>query len=40
MSENEFEQQGIKFKIITEDMYEDAIRFINEHFSPDEPISR
>ena len=40
MSENEFEKQGVKFKVITEDMYDAAIDFINEHFCPDEPIQR
>ena len=40
MSENVFAEQGVKFKTITEDMFDDVIKFINEHFSPDEPISR
>ena len=40
MVENEFEEQGVQFKVITEDMYDATIDFINEHFTPDEPLSR
>ena len=38
--ENEFEKQGVEFKIITEDMFEDVKTFMWENFFPDEPVSR
>ena len=38
--DNEFEKQGVTFKIITEDMFEDVKTFMWENFFPDEPISR
>ena len=38
--DNEFEKQGVTFKIITEDMFEDVKDFMWENFFPDEPISR
>ena len=38
--DNEFEKQGISFKIITEDMFDDVKDFMWENFFPDEPISR
>eukprot|EP00091_Calanus_sinicus_P002918 TRINITY_DN13048_c0_g1_i1.p1 TRINITY_DN13048_c0_g1~~TRINITY_DN13048_c0_g1_i1.p1 ORF type:complete len:145 (-),score=51.89 TRINITY_DN13048_c0_g1_i1:61-447(-) len=38
--ENIFEKQGIKFKIITEDMGDSVCDFMWENFFPDEPISR
>ena len=37
---NEFEKQGVLFKIITEDMFEDVKTFMWENFFPDEPVSR
>ena len=40
MSDNEFEKQGVKFKVITEDMFDAVIDFIHAHFTPDEPIQR
>ena len=38
--ENIFEEQGIQFKIITEDMIPSVCDFMWENFFPDEPISR
>ena len=38
--DSEFEKQGVRFKIITEDMYDAAKEFYWKHFIPDEPISR
>jgi hypothetical protein len=38
--ENQFEEQGIEFKIITEDMIESVCDFMWENFFPDEPIAR
>ena len=38
--DNEFEKQGVTFKIITEDMFDDVKDFMWENFFPDEPISR
>ena len=38
--DNEFEKQGVEFKIITEDIFEDVKTFMWENFFPDEPISR
>ena len=38
--ENEFEKQGIQFKIIEPQMYEVVLDFMWEHFMPDEPIGR
>jgi len=38
--ENEFEKQGIQFKIIEPDMFEEVLDFMWEHFMPDEPIGR
>ena len=38
--ENEFERQGIQFKIITADMFPAVIAFMWTNFFPDEPISR
>ena len=38
--EDQFEDQGIQFKIITEDMMVSVCDFMWEHFFPDEPISR
>ena len=37
--ENQFEEQGIQFKIITEDMMDSVCDFMWENFFPDEPIS-
>jgi len=36
----EFEKLGIEFKVITEEMDQDCLDFMNEHFLPDEPMSR
>ena len=38
--DSQFEKQGVRFKIITEDMYKAVKDFYWEHFIPDEPISR
>ena len=37
---NEFEKQGVKFKIITEEMAPQVADFMWTNFFPDEPISR
>jgi hypothetical protein len=37
--ENQFEEQGIQFKIITEDMMDSVCDFMWENFFPDEPIA-
>ena len=37
---NEFEKQGVQFKIITEEMYPQVADFMWKNFFPDEPISR
>ena len=38
--ESEFEKQGVEFKIITEEMYEDVKNFYWKHFIPEEPMTR
>lgn len=38
--DNEFEKQGVKFKIITEEMAPKVVEFMWKNFFPDEPISR
>ena len=38
--ENKFEAQGIEFKTIKEDKFDEVLEFLNEHFSPAEPIGR
>ena len=38
--ENEFEKQGIEFKVITEEMFSDVVDFMWKNFYPDEPIFR
>ena len=38
--DNEFEKQGVTFKLITEEMYKDVQDFMWENFFPDEPVSR
>ena len=38
--ENEFEKQGIQFKIITAEMFPAVVDFMWKNFFPDEPISR
>jgi len=38
--ENEFEKQGIQFKIIEPDMFQEVLEFMWKHFMPDEPIGR
>ena len=38
--DNEFEEKGIEFKIISEDMFENVKTFMWENFFPDEPVSR
>ena len=40
MSASVFEEQGIEFKVITPDMYEDVLDFLWTHFFPAEPVSR
>ena len=35
-----FEKQGVQFKIITEDMFQDVKDFMHTHFLPDEPVMR
>ena len=40
MSASVFEEQGIQFKVITPDMYEDVMDFLWTHLFPSEPISR
>ena len=40
MSSSSFEEQGIQFKVITPDMYEDVMDFLWTHLFPSEPISR
>merc|ERR1711874_303921 len=35
-----FEEQGVKFKVISPDLYEDVMDFMWTHFFPDEPLSR
>ena len=37
---NEFEKQGVQFKIITEEMSPQVADFMWKNFFPDEPISR
>ena len=37
---NEFEKQGVNFKIITEEMVPQVVEFMWKNFFPDEPISR
>ena len=37
---NEFEKQGVNFKIITEEMAAQVVEFMWKNFFPDEPISR
>ena len=39
-SDNEFEKMGVRFKIITEDMYPQVAEFMYKNFFPDEPVSR
>ena len=39
-SSYEFEKNGVQFKIITEDMYEQVADFMWANFFPDEPVSR
>ena len=38
--ENEFEKQGIQFKIITAEMFPAVVDFMWKNFFPDEPINR
>ena len=38
--DSEFEKQGVKFKVITEDMYEAVKDFYWQYYVPEEPISR
>merc|ERR1711892_556052 len=38
--ENRFDAQGIKFKTIKEDKFNEVLDFLNEHFCPAEPITR
>ena len=38
--ESEFEKQGVRFKIINEDMYENVKDFYWKHFIPEEPMTR
>ena len=40
MSASVFEEQGIEFKVITPDMYEDVLDFLWTHFFPEEPLCR
>ena len=40
MSSSVFEDQGITFKVISPDMYEDVMDFLWTHLFPSEPISR
>ena len=35
-----FEKQGVQFKIINEDMFQDVKDFVHKHFFPDEPVMR
>ena len=35
-----FEEQGVQFKVISPDMYEDVMNFLWTHFFPAEPLSR
>ena len=35
-----FEEQGVQFKVISPDMYEDVMDFLSAHFFPDEPVLR
>ena len=35
-----FEEQGVQFKVISPDMYEDVMDFLWTHFFPAEPLSR
>ena len=35
-----FEEQGVQFKVISPEMYEDVMDFMWTHFFPDEPLSR
>ena len=39
-SDNEFEKMGVRFKIITEDMYPKVADFMYQNYFPDEPIFR
>ena len=35
-----FEEQGVRFQVISPDMYEDVMDFLWTHFFPAEPLSR
>ena len=39
-SEEYWKEKGIKFEIIPSDKYEEVVAFLDEHYFPDEPISR
>ena len=38
--DNEFEKQGVTFKVITPDMLTQVEDFMWKNFFPDEPVSR
>ena len=40
MTSNVFEEQGIQFKVITPEMYEDVMDFLWTHFFADEPVTQ
>ena len=39
-SDNEFEKMGVRFKIITKDMYPKGAEFMYQNYFPDEPLFR
>ena len=40
MSSSSFEDQGVEFKVVTEEMIPDVLDHLNTSFFPDEPIFR
>ena len=40
MSSSQYEEQGVQFKVISPDMYEDVMDFLWTHFFPVAPVSR